>query len=151
MWGEDGLCLGAKIGIFKICSAFDVCCWCSVVLCKQIGPHSVPQWEALLLTLNQLPPVHRSFFQVANGVISNLMGIISLKQRHRGHFYQVLSEANHPLIRLVMLLIIFFILLLLVVFLFLLFLLLLPLFLHLLTAFRISLHHLLHLASHSPH
>ena len=22
---------------------FNVCCWCSVVLCKQIGPHSVPQ------------------------------------------------------------------------------------------------------------
>ena len=51
----------------------------SVALYKQRGSYTVPQWEAVLLTLNHLPHVRRSFFQVANGVISNLMGIISLK------------------------------------------------------------------------
>ena len=55
----------------------------SVALYKQRGSYTVPQWEAVLLTLNHLPHVRRSFFQVANGVISNLMGIISSKQRHR--------------------------------------------------------------------
>ena len=85
-WMTMGWVWGPKVGIFKICSAFNVCCLCLAVVYKQIGPYTVPLWEAVLLTLNHLPTVRRSFFLVANGVISTLMGIISLKhcQRHNG-------------------------------------------------------------------